>query len=201
MARYIGPKHKLCRRVGRPVCGAAKCPARKRPYRPGQHGPGRPQKLSEYGAQLLEKQKLRFTYGVMEQQFRRYFEQARRSRGVTGEVLLQLLEQRLDTVVYRLGFARTMPAARQLVSHGHVTLNGRRVDIPSCQVKPGDIVGLTEKGRSMAVVQESLLLRRPVPAYLSLDEAAMAGRLERLPLREEIPVEADESLVVELYAR
>lgn len=201
MARYIGPKHKLCRRVGRPVCGAAKCPARKRPYRPGQHGPGRPQKLSEYGAQLLEKQKLRFTYGVMERQFRRYFEQARRSRGVTGEVLLQLLEQRLDTVFYRLGFARTMPAARQLVSHGHVTLNGRRVDIPSCQVKPGDIVGLTEKGRSMAVVQESLLLRRPVPAYLSLDEAAMAGRLERLPLREEIPVEADESLVVELYAR
>lgn len=201
MARYIGPKHKLCRRVGRPLCGSAKCPARKRPYRPGQHGPGRPQKLSEYGAQLLEKQKLRFIYGVMERQFRRYFEQAQRSRGVTGEVLLQLLEQRLDTVVYRLGFARTMAAARQLVSHGHVTLNGRRVDIASCQVKPGDVVGLTHKARSLAVVRESLDLRRPVPPYLSLDEATMTGRLQRLPLREEIPVEVDESLVVELYAR
>jgi small subunit ribosomal protein S4 len=116
-------------------------------------------------------------------------------------VLLQLLEQRLDTVVYRLGLARTMAAARQLVNHGHVTLNGRRVDIASCQVKPGDTVGLTEKGRQLAVVKESLAGRNPAPAYLSFDEASSTGRLERLPRREEIPVQVDESLVVELYAR
>lgn len=203
LGRYTGPKHKLCRRVGEPLCGSPKCPALKRPYPPGQHGTklqGR--KLSEYGLRLLEKQKLRYIYGLMERQFHRYFERAARGRGNTGEMLLRLLETRLDAVVYRLGFARTIAQARQLVNHGHITVNGRKVDIPSYQVRPGDVIAVAEKSRDLGIVREALeTLRVEPPAYLSADPERLEGRLLRYPERDEIPVAIDEKLIVEFYSR
>ncbi|HEY8394623.1 MAG TPA: 30S ribosomal protein S4 [Thermaerobacter sp.] len=201
MARYTGPKHAMCRRVGRPLCGSPKCPALKRPYPPGQHGPGRRQKLSEYGRRLLEKQKLRFMYGVLERQFRRYFERAQRARGNTGERLLQLLETRLDNLVYRLGFAPTIWAARQLVVHGHIQVNGRKVDRPSYQVRPGDVIAVREKSRRIPLIQESLENAQRVPDYLSVEPEKFQGTLLRVPARDEIPVDVEESLIVEFYSR
>ncbi|PZN11550.1 MAG: 30S ribosomal protein S4 [Bacillota bacterium] len=201
MARYTGPKHAMCRRVGRPLCGSPKCPALKRPYPPGQHGPGRRQKLSEYGRRLLEKQKLRFMYGVLERQFRRYFERAQRARGNTGERLLQLLETRLDNLVYRLGFAPTIWAARQLVVHGHIQVNGRKVDRPSYQVRPGDVIAVREKSRRIPMIQESLESAQRVPDYLSVEPEKFQGTLLRVPARDEIPVDVEESLIVEFYSR
>lgn len=201
MARDTGPAHRLCRRVGEPLCGQADCPAIKRPYPPGQHGKEARRRTSEYGRHLIEKQKARYIYGVLERQFRRYFARARRARGRTGEQLLQLLETRLDNIVYRLGFARTLQQARQLVSHGHVQVNGRRVDIPSYPVKPGDTVGIREKSRDLDVVRAALEERPSVPAYLERDDNRCEGRLVRLPAREEIPVKVDESLIVEFYSR
>lgn len=201
MARYTGPKHAMCRRVGRPLCGSPKCPALKRPYPPGQHGPGRRQKLSEYGRRLLEKQKLRFMYGVLERQFRRYFERAQRARGNTGERLLQLLETRLDNLVYRLGFAPTIWAARQLVVHGHIQVNGRKVDRPSYQVRPGDVIAVREKSRRIPMIQESLENAQRVPDYLSVEPEKFQGTLLRVPARDEIPVDVEESLIVEFYSR
>ncbi|HEY8394515.1 MAG TPA: 30S ribosomal protein S4 [Thermaerobacter sp.] len=201
MARYTGPKHAMCRRVGRPLCGSPKCPALKRPYPPGQHGPGRRQKLSEYGRRLLEKQKLRFMYGVLERQFRRYFERAQRARGNTGERLLQFLETRLDNLVYRLGFAPTIWAARQLVVHGHIEVNGRKVDRPSYQVRPGDVIAVREKSRRIPLIQESLENAQRVPDYLSVEPEKFQGTLLRVPARDEIPVDVEESLIVEFYSR
>jgi small subunit ribosomal protein S4 len=201
MSRKIGPKHKLCRTIGSPLCGSPKCPALRRPYAPGEHGGKGRSKRSQYGTQLLEKQKLRYIYGVQERQFRRSYAEAVRARGITGEVLLQLLESRLDNLVYRLGFARTIAAARQLVVHGHVRVDGRRVDIPSCRIKPGQVIALSERARSIGAVQESLADRRPVPPYLALDAERMAGTFIRIPARAEIPVPVNEGLVVELYAR
>lgn len=203
MGRYTGPKHKLCRRVGEPLCGSPKCPALKRPYPPGQHG-SRTQnrKLSEYGVRLLEKQKLRRIYGLMERQFHRYFERASRSRGNTGDILLQLLETRLDSLVYRLGFARTMAQARQLVNHGHIAVNGRKVDIPSYQVRPNDVISVREKSRDLAIIQEALETNRvEPPSYLSLDAERLEGKLLHIPERSEIPVAVDEKLIVEFYSR
>ncbi len=157
--------------------------------------------MSEYGKQLLEKQKLRTIYGVMERQFRNYFHQARRSRERTGEALLSLLERRLDNIVYRLGFAPTLPAARQLVVHGHILLNDRKVDIPSHLVKAGDTVAVREKSRAMPLIRASLEQQSGVPEYLSRDQEELSGRLLRAPQRDEIPVEIDESLIVEFYSR
>lgn len=203
MSRNTGPKHRMCRRAGEPLCGSPKCPALRRPYPPGQHGRRPRRRMSEYGRQILEKQKLKFIYGVTERQLRRYLEMAKKGRGTTGERLLQILECRLDNVVYRLGFAPTLPAARQLVSHGHIRVNGAKVDIPSYLVKPGDVIELRERSRNLDVVTASLEARSQgsLPGYLSFDREARRGRLERVPAKEEIPVPVDDSLVIEFYAR
>lgn len=202
MSRNTGPKHRMCRRVGQPLCGSPKCPALKRPYPPGQHG-NRPRKrLSEYGRQILEKQKLKAIYGVHERQLRRYLEDARRASGRTGERLLQLLECRLDNVVYRLGFAPTLPAARQLVNHGHIEVNGEKVDIPSMIVEVGDVVAVREKSKNLDLIVQSLAARAgAAPPYLSLDAEGRRGELLRVPAKEEIPVPVDENLIIEFYAR
>lgn len=185
-----------------PLCGSPRCPALRRPYPPGQHGRApRPRRESPYGLQLREKQKLRFIYGVRERQFRRTFRRALRAGGRTGERLLQLLECRLDNVVYRLGFARTRPQARQLVAHGHIEVNGRKATIPSMTVAPGDVVAVREASRDLDVVQAALAEgREPVP-YMEVDRERARGRLLRLPRREEIPVPVDEHMVVEFYSR
>ncbi len=202
MARNTGPKHRMCRRVGQPLCGSPKCPALKRPYPPGQHGNRVRRRMTEYGRQILEKQKLKAIYGVKERQLRRYLDEARKTRGRTGERLLQLLESRLDNIVYRLGFAPTLPAARQLVSHGHIAVNGQKVDIPSYLVQVGDVVSVREKSRNLDLVVQSLASRAgAVPEYLRLDAEAREGELLRLPAKEEIPVPVDDNLVVEFYAR
>lgn len=202
MSRNTGPKHRMCRRVGQALCGSPKCPALKRPYPPGVHGRRPRRRPSEYGLQILEKQKLKYLYGVNERQLRRYLKAARRTAGQTGERLLQILECRLDNIVYRLGFAQTLPGARQLVTHGHIEVNGRRVNIPSYIVEVGEQVGLREKSRQLAVVIESLETRAAhVPDYLELDVESRSGRLLRIPSKDEIPVPVDDSLVIEFYAR
>lgn len=201
MARYTGPTWRVSRRLGISLSGTGK-ELRKRPYPPGQHGPAsQRRKLTEYGLQLQEKQKLRFMYGLTERQFANLFRKASRMKGNTGENFLRLLELRLDNIVYRLGFARTRRGARQLVNHGHVTVNGRRVDIPSYQLRPGDVVGLTEKARQMVVVRDALAQRAYLPEYLSFDEHKLEGTLLRLPERSELPQEIQETLVVEFYSR
>lgn len=201
MSRYTGPKHRLCRRVGQPLCGLPNCPSLRRPYPPGQHGRTVRRRLSQYGKQLLEKQKLRFLYGITERQLRRYFQRASRVAGRTGERLVQLLESRLDNVVYRLGFARTLAAARQLVVHGHVQVNGRKVDRPGYPVRPGDEVAIRPKSRELEPVRLGLEMGRTPPAYLEVDPEQRKGRLVRVPRRDEVPVPVDEGLVVEYYAR
>jgi small subunit ribosomal protein S4 len=198
----IGPKHRICRRVGAPVCGRPNCASNKRPYPPGQHGQGR-RRLSEYHLRLLEKQKLRAMYGVTETQFRRYFNAANRHKGVTGEELLRLLETRLDAVVLRLGFAQTMRQARQLVSHGHFSVNGRRVNVPSFQVREGSTITASAAARNFLSVREAMEVTPDPPVYLERDKDAVTGRLVRLPERDEIPlpVPVDERLIVELASR
>jgi len=201
MARYTGPIWRISRRLGISLTGTGK-ELQKRPFPPGQHGAqSQRRKLSEYGMQLQEKQKLRFLYGVSERQFHNLFRKASRMPGNTGENFLILLERRLDNLVFRLGLARTRRQARQLVTHGHITVNGQRVNIPSYLVKVGDTIGLTEKGSQLHVVKEALAERVYLPEYLSWDEAKLEGRLERLPLREELPQEINETLVVEFYSR
>ncbi len=201
MARRTGPKHKLCRAAGEALCGSPKCPALKRPYPPGQHGPNKRSRKSEYGTQLMEKQKLRYIYGILDKQFRRYYVEAARREGVTGDNLLTLLETRLDNLAYRLGFARTIDGARQIVTHGHLKINGKRVDIPSYGVKPGDTISLSEKASSMRHITESLESRPGLVPYLTYDEATNTGKLERFPLRDEVPVHINESLIVEYFSR
>ena len=199
MARLTGPKHKLCRRAGMPLCGSPNCPALKRPYPPGQHGQSRRKKTSEYGTQLLEKQKLKHIYGVQERQFKRYYGEALRREGVTGDRLLTLLETRLDNVVFRLGFARTIYRARQIVAHGHIQVNGKRVDIPSFHVRVGDTIGLNERATKLKLADNALEETIIVPPYLSFDSERRVGQLVREPLRAEIPIAISESLVVEYY--
>jgi len=198
----IGPKHRICRRVGAPVCGRPNCASNKRPYPPGQHGQGR-RRLSEYHLRLLEKQKLRAMYGVTETQFRRYFNEANRHKGVTGEELLKLLETRLDAVVLRLGFAQTMRQARQLVSHGHFSVNGRRVDVPSYQVREGSMIAASAAARNFLSIREAMEVTPDPPVYLERDKDAVTGSLLRMPERDEIPlpVPVDERLIVELASR
>ncbi|MCB1132418.1 MAG: 30S ribosomal protein S4 [Verrucomicrobiae bacterium] len=203
MARYTGPTTKLSRRFGVSLFGPSKAFER-RNFPPGQHGvrAGR-KKKSEYAVALGEKQKLRFQYGVLEKQFRGYYEEAARRRGVTGEIMLQLLESRLDNIVYRAGFANTRRAARQLVCHGHVTVNGRKVDIPSCQVKPGDVikVGAKPSSQQLAVRMTDLTQAMPGSDWLTVDKDKLEVTMSRVPERSEIDPLVNEQLIVELYSR
>ena len=203
MARFTGPKTKVSRRYGVPLFGPAKALERKN-YPPGIHGPkGSRRKQSEYAIALGEKQKLRYMYGLMERQFRRYYEIALKRRGVTGETLLQLLETRLDNVVYRLGFANTRRGARQLVGHGHVSVNGRKVDVSSFTVKTGDVVAVREKPKSKQLATRNLELTQitPVPDWLTVNREGLSGSVARIPSREEIAPIVNEQLIVELYSR
>jgi len=207
MARYIDPKCRLCRREGTKLflkgerCFSPKCPLEKKgAVAPGQHGLKMRRRLSEYGVQLREKQKAKRTYGVLERQFRRYFKKAFKKRGVTGEALLQLLESRLDNVVYRLGFVPSRSVARQLVRHGHILVDGKKVDIPSYQVKPGQVINLNPKAMKMEVVKKSLAeKKKEIPSWLQ--KKAAVGKIIRLPTREEIGADIAEQLIVEYYSR
>ena len=202
MARYTGPKTKIARKFGEPIFGPDKI-LEKKNYPPGMQGMNRRRrKQSEYGIQLKEKQKAKYTYGVLERQFSNLFKEASRSKGVTGEVLLQLLESRLDNVVYRLGIAPTRSAARQLVSHRHILVNGSVVNIPSYKLKPGDIVGIREKSKPLEVITGSLAgSPRGNAPWLEWDEASMAGKFMNLPERDQIPENIQEQLIVELYSK
>ena len=201
MARYIGPKTKIARKFGDPIYGPDKSYDKKN-YPPGQHGINKKRKkLSEYGVQLREKQKAKYTYGILERQFANIFDRAQRSKGVTGEVLLQLLESRLDNLVYRLGIAPTRSGARQLVTHRHITVNGHVVNIPSYSIKPGDIVGVREKSKSLEVIQNSLGSRRVNVSWLEWDPESLAGKLINRPERDQIPETIKEQLIVELYSK
>ncbi len=208
MARYTGPVCRQCRREGLKLflkgerCYTDKCAIERRNYPPGQHGQARP-KFSEYSIQLREKQKLRRIYGVLEGQFRRYFHMADRAKGVTGETLLQLLERRLDNMVYRMGFSTSRAEGRQLVRHGHFTVNGRKVDVPSYLVKPGDVVAVREKSRQVVRIQEALELatRRGIPDWLEVTAEQFAGRMKGLPSRSDLTMPINEKLVVELYSK
>ena len=198
----LGPKHRMCRRVGAAVCGRPNCPASKqRPYPPGQHGRAR-RRLTEYHLRMLEKQKLRSIYWVGERQFRRYFQEATRKKAVTGEELLRLLETRLDSVVLRLGFAQTIHQARQLVSHGHIVLDGKRVNVPSATVKVGQVVEAGPRAKNFISVRESLEVTPEPPAYLDRDKDQVRGRLTKTPDRPEIPlpIPIEERLVVEFMS-
>ncbi len=202
MARYRGPRTKIARKFGDPIFGPDRV-LEKKGYPPGMHGANkRRRKLSEYGLQLKEKQKAKYTYGVLEKQFLNLFKKASGSKGVTGEVLLQLLESRLDNVVYRLGIAPTRAAARQLVSHRHITVDREVTNIPSYLVKPGSIVGVREKSKSLEVISESLAsANRSSAPWLEWDESQMAGKFMNMPEREQIPENIREQLIVELYSK
>ncbi|MBN2482523.1 MAG: 30S ribosomal protein S4 [Bacteroidales bacterium] len=201
MARYTGPRTKIARKFGDPIFGPDKSFDKKN-YPPGQHGINKKRrKLSEYGLQLREKQKAKYTYGLLERQFANLFDKASRSKGVTGEVLLQLLESRLDNLVFRLGIAPTRSGARQLVSHRHITVNGNVVSIPSFAVKPGDIIGVREKSKSLEIIQDSLSSRRVNVSWLTWDPASMSGKYLNQPERDQIPETIKEQLIVELYSK
>lgn len=209
MARYLGPVCRICRREDMKLflkgerCYTDKCAFERRAYPPGQHGQARRRKRSDYGEQLREKQKVRRMYGLLEKQFRGYYQKANQMKGVTGENLLKLLEQRLDNVVYRLGFATTRNEARQLVLHRHFTVNGRRCNIPSAQVKAGDVVAVTEKSRKVVRIGEALgaVDRRGVPSWLELDKDGLTASVKSAPLREELTMPIREQLIVELYSK
>src|SRR6187455_2586551 len=209
MARYIGPVCRLCRREGMKLflkgerCYTDKCAIEKRNVPPGQHGRARKAKMVGYGIQLREKQKVKRTYGVLENQFRRYFESADRQKGITGFLLLQQLERRLDNVIYRLGFATSRPQARQLVRHGHFLVNGKKVDIPSYQVRPGDIVAVRQTSQKAPAILHALeeVKGRGVPEWLQFDAAALSGKIGSVPTREQINLPVQEQLIVELYSK
>ncbi len=201
MARYTGPKSRIARKFGEPIYGPDKVLSKK-PYAPGFQGSNRKRKSSEYGIQLAEKQKAKYIYGVLERQFRNTFERAQRTKGITGEVLLQLLESRLDNIVYRLGFAPTRDAARQLVSHRHIVLDGKVANIPSIIVKPGQVVGVRERSKALEVINDSLNgFNHSQYAWLEYDAASMSGKYLNLPERSEIQEPIREQLIVELYSK
>ena len=202
MARYTGPTTKISRRFGEPIYGTDKS-YEKKSYPPGMHGKNkRHKKVSEYGLQLAEKQKAKYTYGLLERQFANLFERASRRKGVTGEILLQLLESRLDNVVYRLGIAPSRAAARQLVSHCHIVVNGEVVNIPSYTVRPSDLIGVREKSKSLQVIVDSLSVNhRSRYSWLAWDEKAMVGKFLNVPERTDIPENIREQLIVELYSK
>ena len=209
MARYTDARCRLCRRQGMKLflkgdkCFTPKCPVERRPYAPGIHGQGRRRKVSEYGVQLREKQKVKSIYGVLERQFRKHFEEAERRPGITGENLLQILETRMDNVVYRMGWAASRPEARQLVRHGHFTLKGRKTDIPSARVKAGDVVTVGEGSRGTEYFQMVIpsMAKKSVPRWLSLEPDGLSGRVLAAPARDEIDTNVSEQLVVEFYSR
>lgn len=208
MARYIDASCRLCRREGEKLflkgerCYTNKCAVSRRAYAPGQHGQRR-KKVSEYGIQLREKQKARRFYGVLESQFRRYFDMAVKKRGITGENLLQILESRLDNVVYRLGLATSRPEARQLVRHGHFTVNGRKVNIPSYLLKPGEVVAVRERSKNSPKMKSinEIVGGKAIPRWLEFDSEKLEGRVVSLPSREEIDLPIQEHLIVELYSK
>lgn len=208
MARYTDASCRLCRREGEKLflkgerCYTNKCAVTRRVYAPGQHGQQR-KKLSEYGIQLREKQKARRFYGILESQFRRYFDMATKKKGVTGEILLQILESRLDNVVYRLGFATSRPEARQLVRHGHFTVNGKKVNIPSYLVKVGDVIAVKEKSKSSPKFKSIIEITegKIIPKWLELDAENLTGKVVSVPAREDIDLPIQEHLIVELYSK
>ncbi|MFD1038156.1 30S ribosomal protein S4 [Virgibacillus byunsanensis] len=200
MARYTGSVWKKSRRLGISLTGTGK-ELDKRPYAPGQHGPNQRKKISEYGLQMQEKQKLRFMYGLNERQFRNLFTEAGNMKGIHGENFMILLESRLDNIVYRLGLARTRRQARQLVNHGHVTVDGKRVDIPSYRLKPGQSIGLREKAQNLDIINEAIEVNNFTPEYITFDADKKEGTYSRYPERSELPAEINEALIVEFYSR
>ena len=201
MARYIGPKSRIARRFGEPIFGADKVLS-KRNFPPGQHGNDRRRKQSEYGSQLAEEQKAKYTYGVLERQFRNLFDKAAKSDGITGEILLQLLESRLDNVVFRLGIAPTRAAARQMVNHRHITVDGQVVGIPSFSVKPGQVVSVREKAKSFEIIEAALAgFNHSKYPWLEWDENTKSGKFLHKPERADIPENIKEQLIVELYSK
>ena len=201
MARYTGPKCKACRRARTQLCQSKRCATERRPYPPGEHGRGR-MRESDYQIQLREKQKLRTMYGVLEKQFRRYYEEAARRAGITGENILQMLEQRLDNVVWRSGLAATRPQARQLVNHGHFKVNGKKVDIPSYQVRPGDTISIKDRSKDLIVIQHSVDTQdRMVPDWLVVNSDDRQITVNDRPRRDQIDTDINEQLIVELYSK
>ena len=200
MARYRGPKQKIARRFKEPIFGPSKALERK-PHPPGQHGRSRRSKESEYAIQLKEKQKAKYTYGLLERQFRNLFEKAARKKGITGENLLKFLEARLDNTVFRLGFTRTRRQARQLVTHGHIMVNGSVVDIPSYQLRAGDVVSVRPRSRQIEPVQDAVKRNRRAFPWLEVDRSEMQGKFLDFPNREDIPENIREQLIVELYSK
>jgi small subunit ribosomal protein S4 len=204
MARYTGAKAKLCRRFSENIIGSPKYDKilEKRNYKAGQHGQAMRRRVTDYGVHLNEKQKLRFTYGVLEKQFRNYFKKADKMEGITGENLLKILESRLDNIVYRLGFGRTRMQARQFINHGHVLVNGKKVDIPSYLVQAGDSVSIREKSKSMTFIHEALEANKGCQyEWLEVNTDKMEGKVLSIPTREQIPVIVDERLIVEFYSK
>lgn len=199
MARFRGSNWKKSRRLGISLSGTGK-ELEKRPYAPGQHGPNQRKKLSEYAIQLREKQKLRYLYGITERQFHNTFIEAGKQSGVHGENFMRLLARRLDAVVYALGLARTRRQARQLVGHGHIEVDGKRVNIPSYTLKPGQVVSVREKSQKLEIIQESVEINNFVPEYLDFDEEKLSGTFVRVPERSELPAEINEQLIVEYYS-
>ncbi|MEK7631457.1 MAG: 30S ribosomal protein S4 [Patescibacteria group bacterium] len=202
MARYTGPKHARCRRYGVKLCDSAKCPVQRRPYPPGQHGPKGTSRMSEYGIQLAEKQKAKAIYGLLERQFANYYKKAKTKKGDTGQLLLQNLERRLDNVVFRLGIGATHAQARQLVGHGLITVNGKRVTIPSYSVRPKEAIGVSKnKPKMQTAVAERLKGKTDVPAWLELDKDAQTGTVTRLPESTDVNQPLNLQLIVEHYSR
>lgn len=200
MARFTGSLWKKSRRLGISLTGTGK-ELEKRPYAPGQHGANQRRKISEYGLQQQEKQKLRYMYGLNERQYRNNFDEAGKMQGIHGENFLLLLESRLDNLVFRLGLARTRRQSRQLVNHGHIIVDGKRVDIPSFRVKPGQTIGVREKSKNLDIIKEAIEVNNFVPEYVTFDADQLEGAYTRYPERSELPAEIDESLIVEFYSR
>src|SRR5699024_1117556 len=200
MARFTGSLWKKSRRLGISLTGTGK-ELEKRPYAPGQHGANQRRKVSEYGLQQQEKQKLRYMYGLNERQYRNLFDEAGKMQGIHGENFMILLESRLDNLVFRLGLARTRRQSRQLVNHGHITVDGKRVDIPSYRVKPGQVIGLREKSKNLDIIKEAIEVNNFVPEYINFDADKLEGVYSRYPERSELPAEINESLIVEFYSR
>ncbi|MBP1968912.1 small subunit ribosomal protein S4 [Virgibacillus natechei] len=200
MSRFTGSLWKKSRRLGISLTGTGK-ELDKRPYAPGQHGPNQRKKISEYGLQQQEKQKLRYTYGLNERQFRNLFEQAGKMKGIHGENFMILLDSRLDNMVYRMGLARTRRQSRQLVNHGHILVDGKRVDIPSYTLVPGQVIGLRERSKNLDIIKEAMEVNNFVPEYVTFDADKMEGTFSRYPERSELPAEINEPLIVEFYSR
>jgi small subunit ribosomal protein S4 len=208
MARYIGALCRICRREGEKLflkgdrCYTEKCAIERRKYPPGQHGQGF-RKLSDYGIQLREKQKVRKMYGLLERQFRKYFYEAERKKGITGEILLQLIESRLDSMVFRMGFAPNRRRARQIIKHGHIFVNGKEVNLPSCEIKGGDLVTVKESSRDNPEIVDSLSksAHRGIPGWVEVDTANLSGKVLHIPSRDEIQLPVQEQLIVELYSK